>query len=54
MTTPAGQRLESIVLAAFVELPLAAVCAWLVYHTQQLTERRIVLLQRRQRSRRGR
>ncbi len=53
MTTPGNQRIESIVLAAVVELPLAAVCAWLTYHTQQLTERRIVLLQRR-RSRRGR
>ena len=47
MTTPGNQRIESIVLAAIVELPLAAVCAWLTYHTQQLTERRIVLLQRR-------
>jgi hypothetical protein len=47
MTTPASQRLESVVLAATVELPLAALCMWLSYHTQQLTERRIVLLQRR-------
>jgi hypothetical protein len=47
MTTPARERLESILLCAFVELPLAAVCVWLSYHTQQLAERRIVLLQRR-------
>jgi hypothetical protein len=47
MTTPAGQRWESIQLAAFVELPLAAVCFWLAHHTQQLAERRIILLQRR-------
>ena len=46
MTTPANQRAESILLAAVVELPLAAVCMWLSYHTQQLTERRITLLLR--------
>jgi hypothetical protein len=49
LTTPAGQRIESIGLAAFVELPLAAVCIWLSCHTQQLEERRIVLLLRRSR-----
>jgi hypothetical protein len=37
-------------LCALVELPLAAVCRWLSYHTQQLAERRIVLLQRRHRT----
>jgi hypothetical protein len=47
MTTPSRERLASILLCAFVELPLAAVCMWLSYHTQQLAERRIVLLQRR-------
>ena len=47
MTSPPGQRLEAIALAAVVELPLAAVCAWLSHHTQQLAERRIVLLLRR-------
>jgi hypothetical protein len=30
-----------------VELPLAAVCTWLGLHTQELAERRIVLLMRR-------
>jgi hypothetical protein len=49
LTTPAGQRIESIALAAFVELPLAAVCIWLSWHTQHLEERRIVLLLRRSR-----
>ena len=34
-------------LAAGVELPLAAVCVWLGLHTQQLAERRLVLLLRR-------
>jgi hypothetical protein len=45
------QRIEAILLAAFVELPLAAVCIWLSWHTQQLEERRIVLLMRRYRGR---
>lgn len=44
MTTPSNQVLQSIVLAILIELPLAAVCLWLSYHTQQLAERRIVLL----------
>ena len=47
MTTPPGQRLEPVALAAGVELPLAAVCVWLSLHTQQLAERRLVLLLRR-------
>ena len=46
MTSPPGQRLESIALALLIELPLAWLCVWLSYHTQQLTERRIVLLRR--------
>jgi hypothetical protein len=50
MTTPAGQRLESIVLAAAVELPLAAVCSWLSYHAEQVQAHRILLLRRRRRS----
>ena len=54
LTTPAGQRIESIGLAALVELPLAAVCIWLSWHTQQLEERRIVLLLRQTRPRAGR
>jgi len=49
MTTPANQVVESIVLAAVVELPLAAVCLWLSLHTQQLAERRITLLLARRR-----
>jgi hypothetical protein len=47
VTTPPGQRLESIALAVLVELPLACVCVWLSHHTHQLAERRIVLLLRR-------
>jgi hypothetical protein len=54
MTTPGAQRIESIGLAAFVELPLAAVCIWLSWHTQHLEERRIVLLMHRDRGSRSR
>lgn len=49
VTSPPGQRPEAIVLALLLELPLATVCAWLSHHTQQLEERRIVLLLRRRR-----
>jgi hypothetical protein len=44
MTTPGDQVAESIVLAALVELPLAAVCLWLSLHTEHVAERRITLL----------
>jgi hypothetical protein len=49
MTTPGAQVIQSILLAALVELPLAGVCVWLSLHTQELAERRIVLLMRRRR-----
>ena len=54
MTTLPGQRLEPIALAAGVELPLASVCVWLSFHTQQLAGRRLVLLMRRGRKTRTR
>jgi hypothetical protein len=47
MTSPRHQILQAIVLAAFVELPLAAVCGWLSYHTEHLAETRTALLRRR-------
>jgi hypothetical protein len=47
MTSPRRQVAEAIVLAVLIELPLAAVCAWLSYHTEHLAERRIILLQGR-------
>ena len=47
MTTPAPERWQSIVLCALIELPLAGVCLWLSYHTLQIAERRVILLQRR-------
>ena len=49
MTSPRQQIPEAIILAAFVELPLAAVCAWLSYHTEHLAERGITLFQGRTR-----
>lgn len=53
MTSPPGQFLESVALAVLIELPLASVCVWLSYHTQQLAERRVVLLMRRNPKTRG-
>jgi hypothetical protein len=52
MTTPAHQRWQSFVLCGLVELPLAALCLWLSYHTHQIAEHRIrLLLRQRQRLR---
>jgi hypothetical protein len=55
MTTPGDARVESIILCFVIELPLAAVCLWLSYHTHQIAERRIRLMlrQRPRPSRRG-
>jgi hypothetical protein len=53
LTTPGVQRIESILLAVLVELPLAAFCVWLSWHTQQLEERRIAALTRGRRTLRG-
>ena len=47
MTTPGSDRWQSIAFCFLVELPLAAVCLWLSYHTEQIGQRRILLLQRR-------
>ena len=45
MTSPPGsQFLESLASAVFIELPLAAVCGWLAYHTEHLEEERITLV----------
>ena len=49
VTALPGQRLEPVAEAVLVELPLATVCVWLGLHTQQLAERRLVLLMRRAR-----
>jgi hypothetical protein len=50
MTSPRRQLPQAFTLAVLIELPLAALCAWLSYHTQHLEERRIVLLLRRRRA----
>jgi hypothetical protein len=50
MTSPRRQLPEAIISAALIELPLAALCVWLSYHTQHLEERRIVLLLRGKRA----
>jgi len=42
MTSPRGQVPRAILEAAVVELPLAAVCGWLSYHTEHLTNRTII------------
>jgi hypothetical protein len=47
MTTPGSDRWQSIAFCFLVELPLAAVCLWLNYHTEQIGQRRILILQRR-------
>jgi hypothetical protein len=46
MTTPGDARWESIAFCCLVELPLAAVCVWLSYHTEQVSQQRILILQR--------
>jgi hypothetical protein len=44
MTTPADSRWQSFVFCFCVELPLATVCMWLSYHTEQLAAQRIRVL----------
>jgi hypothetical protein len=44
MTTPGSDRWQSIAFCFLVELPLAAVCLWLSYHTEQIGQRRILIL----------
>ena len=52
LTSPPGRQLmQSIALAVLVELPLASLCVWLSHHTQQLCERRMVLMLGRNRRR---
>lgn len=47
MTSPRRQVPQAIILAVLVEIPLAAVCAWLSYHTEHLTVHGISLFARR-------
>ena len=50
MTTPGDARWQSIAFCFLIELPLAGVCLWLSYHTEQIAERRIQLLRGRRRA----
>ena len=54
VTSPTDtERVQAVVLAVLVELPLAVVCCWLAVHTQDLVDREIKLLRRRRRRPRG-
>jgi hypothetical protein len=53
MTSPRHQLPQSLTLAVLIELPLAAICAWLSYHTQHIQEQRILLLGRHPSGSRG-
>ena len=46
-----GDRAEAVAMSVFAELPLATLCFWLAFHSQEVTERRLVLLARRGRRR---
>jgi hypothetical protein len=48
LTSPGGWELaEAVAMSVFAELPLAALCFWLAFHSQEVAERRLVLLTRR-------
>jgi hypothetical protein len=50
LTTPDGWGLaQAIAMSLLAELPLAAICFWLAWHSQEFAEQRIVLLLRRRR-----
>ena len=50
LTTPAGWGLaQAIARSLLAELPLAVICFWLAWHSQEFAEQRIVLLLRRRR-----
>jgi hypothetical protein len=47
LTSPKHQIAQAILLAVVIELPLAAICGWLSYHTEAVMERQINLKFRR-------
>lgn len=52
VTSPRGWDLiEAVAMSLVVELPLASVCFWLAFHSQEVTERRLILLATRVRRR---
>jgi hypothetical protein len=45
LTSPGGWDLaEAIAMSVFAELPLATLCFWLAFHSQEVAEQRLVLL----------
>ena len=45
LTTPSGWGLvQAIAMSVLAELPLAVICFWLAWHSQEFAEQRIVLL----------
>jgi len=45
LTSPGGWDLaEAVAMSAVAELPLATLCFWLAFHSQEVAERRLVLL----------
>ena len=52
LTSPGGWDLaEAVAMSVLAELPLAMLCFWLAFHSQEVAERRLVLLARRSRQR---
>ncbi|MDQ1743331.1 MAG: hypothetical protein QOE23_1670 [Pseudonocardiales bacterium] len=56
LTSPGGWDLaEAVAMSVLAELPLAGVCVWLAFHSQEVVEQRLLLLSGQRRgSRRGR
>jgi len=52
LTSPGGWDLaEAVAMSALAELPLATLCFWLAFHSQEVTERQLILLAGRGRRR---
>lgn len=46
-SSPGWNEAEAIAMSVLAELPLAFTCFWLAWHSQEMTERRMLLLTRR-------
>lgn len=52
LTSPGGWDLvEAAAMSLLAELPLAGLCFWLAFHSQEVTERRLILLSDQRRAR---
>lgn len=52
LTSPGGWDLaEAIAMSCLAELPLAGLCFWLAFHSQDVVERRLILLSDQRRAR---